>query len=94
MPILTTFRHIGDPDTLMKLAEEKVRPAVQQAGTENGQISTTVVRTEDGIMLVNLWESEAGMRRAASRIGPVAHASGLPPQQDWRMYEVLAHAQR
>jgi hypothetical protein len=94
MTILTTFKHAGDPEALMRLAEAKVRPAAQEAGAANGQISTTVVRTDDGIMLLNLWETEAGMRRAAERIGPVAQASGLPPQEDWKMYDVLAHAQR
>jgi hypothetical protein len=91
MAILTTFKHTGDPDEMFKLAEDKVRPAAQQAGGEEGQISSTIVRTSDGIMLVNLWETEEGMRRAAERIGSVARASGLPPQQDWRMYEVLHH---
>lgn len=43
MAILTMFKHTGDPDELMKLAEERVRPAVQAAGGENGQISTTIV---------------------------------------------------
>jgi Ni,Fe-hydrogenase III large subunit len=92
MAILTTFKHTGDPEEMMRLADEKVRPIAQEAGAEHGQISSTIVRTEDGIMLVNLWESEAGMRRASERIGPVARASGLPPQEDWRMYEVILHA--
>jgi hypothetical protein len=91
MAILTTFKHAGDPEELMRLADEKVRPAAQEAGAEHGQISSTIVRTDDGIMLLNLWESEAGMRRASERIGPVARASGLPPQQDWQMYEVIVH---
>jgi hypothetical protein len=94
MAILTTFKHTGDPKELFKLAEGRVRRVAQEAGGDNGQISTTIVRTEDGIMLVNLWESEEGMRRAADRIGPVAHASGLPPQEDWHMYEVLVHNER
>lgn len=94
MAILTTFKHTGDPDVMFTLAEAKVRAIAQQAGAEEGQISTTIVRTEDGIMLINLWETEAGMRRAAARVGPVARASGLPPQQEWRMYEVLHHGQR
>jgi hypothetical protein len=94
MAILTTFTHTGDPEAIMKLVREKVRPTAQEAGDEEGRISITVVRTEDGVMVVNLWESEEGMRRAAARVGPVARASGLPAPQDWRMYEVLAHAER
>jgi hypothetical protein len=91
MAILTTFKHTGDPKEMMRLAEEKVRPAAQEAGAEHGQISSTIVRTDDGIMLVNLWESEEGMRRASECIGPVAQTSGLPPQEDWQMYEVIVH---
>jgi hypothetical protein len=67
MAILTTFKHTGNPDEMLKLAEDKVRPAARQAGGEEGQISSTIVRTEDGIMLINLWETEEGMRRAVGR---------------------------
>jgi hypothetical protein len=93
MAILTTFTHTGDPDAMLKLAEEKLLSAARQAGAE-GQISSTVLRTDEGIMIVNLWETEEGMRRAAEIVGPVAHACGLPPQQDWQMCEVIRHAHR
>jgi hypothetical protein len=43
---------------------------------------------------VNLWNDEEGMRRAAEIVGPVARASGLPPMEDWQMYEVLDHMHR
>jgi hypothetical protein len=94
MAIMTTFAHTGDPEAMITLAQEKLLPAAEQAGAEEGHISSTVVRTDDGIMIVNLWDSEADMRRAAQRLGPIARASGLPPQKNWRMYEVLRHAQR
>ena len=93
MAILTTFKHTGDADEMMKLAADKVGPALREAGAEHGQLSSTIVRTSNGIMLFNLWESEAGMRRAAQHIGPIARASGLPPQEDWQMYEVILHRQ-
>jgi hypothetical protein len=48
MAILTTFKHTGDPDEMVKLAANKVRPAAQQAGAEEGQILSTWVNARRG----------------------------------------------
>ena len=94
MAVLTTFKQTGDPDAIKKIAEETLMPAIRRAGGTEGRISSAVVRTETGVMLVNLWESEEAMRRAADRVGPIVRASGMPPQDEWHMYEVLAHTER
>jgi hypothetical protein len=91
MAILTTFKVSGDPDELFALAREKIGPLAREAGVANGRIATTIARTDSGLMYVNVWENEEGMRRAAEQVGPVARDSGMPEQEDWQMYEVMLH---
>lgn len=91
MAILTTFKVPGDPDELFAKMQEKVGPAAREAGAANGRIAITILRTDDGLMFVNVWESEEGMRRTAETVGPIARDSGLPEQEDWQQYEVLLH---
>jgi hypothetical protein len=92
MAILTTFKVTGDPDELLAIAREKVAPAANDIGPANGRISATIVRTDTGLMLVNVWETEEGMQRTAEQVGPIARDSGMPQQEDWQMYEVLDRA--
>jgi hypothetical protein len=92
MAILTTFKVMGDPDELFAIAREKVGPKPNEIGAANGRISATIVRTDTGLMLVDVWETEEGMRRTAEQVGPIARDSGLPEQEDWQMYEVLDRA--
>jgi hypothetical protein len=64
---------------------------VGQLASQHGGISNTVVRTDRGIMVVNHWESEEGMEAMAAEMRPKVEATGVGPQVDWRMYEVLRH---
>ena len=45
MTILTTFKPTGDPEAMMKIAEEELLPATRQLGATEGRISLAVVRT-------------------------------------------------
>jgi hypothetical protein len=62
MAILTMFEIHGDPDEIVAVQEEKIVPEARRIATENGGISNTVVRSDNGVMVVNLWESEEGMQ--------------------------------
>jgi hypothetical protein len=90
MSILTMFEIRGDSDELLALQEEKIEPIVRPLASENGAISSTIVRTDDGLMVVNHWENEEGMERVAAEVRPQAVAAGLPEPTNWRSYEVLA----
>jgi hypothetical protein len=90
MAILTMFEVHGDPEEILATQEEKIVPEARRLAAENGGIWQTVVKTENGVMMVNLWESEEGMRRVAEQIGSVAQEAGLD-QVGWRQYEVLRH---
>lgn len=91
MSILTMFELHGDPDELFALQQEKIVPIVQPLAAQNGGISNTVVKTDDGLMIVNHWENEAGMEKVAAEVRPQALAAGLPEVTNWRQFEVLVH---
>jgi hypothetical protein len=92
MAILTMFEVHGDPDELLSKMESVVADdEMQQMAKQHGAISNTIVRTDEGIMIVNQWESEEGMRAMAAEMRPKVEGSGVAPQVDWRMYEVLRH---
>ena len=93
MAILTTFRHSGDPDALLATYHETLAPVIHEAGPANGHISTTMVRTETGLMVLSVWESEEGMRRAADQVATVARGSGMRPE-DRQIYDVVVHDHR
>jgi hypothetical protein len=91
MAILTTFKVTGDPDALLAIARTYESEA-SQVGSANGRISSTIVRTDTGLMLVNVWETEEGMERTAAHVGPIASDKGMPAIEDWQKYEVLTRA--
>jgi hypothetical protein len=90
MSILTIFELHGDPDELFAAQEEKVEPIVRPLATANGAISSTIVRTEEGLMVVNHWDTMEGMEKVSAEVRPQVEALGLPVPTNWRSYEVLA----
>ncbi len=91
MSILTMFELHGDPEQLFALQEEKLAQIVAPLAAENGGISNTVVKTDDGLMVVNHWEHEEGMEKVSAEVRPKALEMGMPAPENWRQYEVLAH---
>jgi hypothetical protein len=53
MSILTMFDILGDPDELVALQDEKADSLIRPLAEKNGGISSLVVKTENGIMVVN-----------------------------------------
>ncbi|HEX8745485.1 MAG TPA: hypothetical protein VF712_20350 [Thermoleophilaceae bacterium] len=91
MAYLTTFRIEGDPDELLRFKQEKMDPIVAPAARENGAIEHIVVRTEGGIMIVNLWETVEGSEKTAEVAAKAAQENGMPgsPPQGWESYEIV-----
>ena len=90
MAILTRFEVHGDADEILATQEEKILPEARRLAAQNGGVFQVVARTDDGVLMVNLWENEEGMRRVAEQIAPIAQEAGLQ-QVGWEQYEVLAH---
>jgi hypothetical protein len=91
MAVLTMMRLAGDPDDLFEKVRDRVDPVTARLSPKHGRIANVVVRTDDGIVVVNLWRDEAG-RQAMSEEPDVQEAvrsAGLPPPQ-FDAYEVLS----
>lgn len=93
MAILTMFEVYGDdPEDMVAKTEAAMGPDVARVAGENGAISNTIAKTDKGIMIVNLWESEEGMESFAALMRPRIEAAGAGGEQvGWRKYEVLLH---
>jgi hypothetical protein len=91
MAILTMFEIHGDPDELTAKMDQKIEPTARRAAAENGGISSTVVRIDEGILIVNHWENVEGMEEVSAEVGPIARDAGLGAPQNWRQFEVLRH---
>src|SRR2546428_10335703 len=91
MAVLSVMAIPGNPDDLVARMEAAVDPVARDKAREYGGISSTVVRTDDGIKVFNLWETEEGRHRMAEdpEIQASIRAAGLP-EPNFKGYEVLA----
>ena len=87
---MTMFEVHGDPEEILAQMDA-LESEAERLAAENGGISSTVLRTDEGLMLVNHWETEEGMEAMAAAMRPKVEATGVGPQVGWRMYEVLRH---
>ena len=92
MAVLSMMSIQGDADELVARMRETIEPVAARKAPEYGGISSTVVRTDDGIMIVNLWETEEGRHRMADdpEVQEALRQAGMPPPS-FKAYEVLAH---
>jgi len=91
MAILTMFEVHGDPDEIVAKQDEAIAPRAMELAPQTGGISNTVVKTDDGVMIVNLWEDEEGMQKFAAEIRPLAQEAGIGEQVNYQTFEVLRH---
>ena len=90
MPVLSVMSIQGNPDDLVARMEATLDPVAARKAPQYGAISSTVVRTDDGIKILNLWETEEGRHRMADdpEIQDAVRAAGFP-KPDFKGYEVL-----
>jgi|GEM_PF-217492 len=91
MPVLSVMKIEGDPDDLVARMRETVDPVAERKAPAYGAISSTIVRTDGGIKIFNLWQTEEGRHRMAEdpEIRAAVQAAGLPAPA-FTGYEVLA----
>ena len=84
----------GDAADLAAKARETIQPVAEQRAAEYGGISSTIVKTDDGIMIVNLWENEEGRQKMAAdpQVRQALSAAGFP-EPAFKAYEVIEHMQ-
>lgn len=91
MAIVTTMRLEGDPDELLRNKREIIDPISMELAPQHGGIAHICARSDDGLLIVNLWENEEGMEKVAEQVGAKAEAAGLPKPVDWHQYELVQH---
>src|SRR5207302_9150019 len=90
MAVLSVMSIHGTPDELLARMEATLDPVAARKAPQYAGISSTVVRTDDGIKILNLWETEEGRHRMADDpdVQNAIRASGFP-EPSFTGYEVL-----
>jgi len=67
MAVLATIElKVSDLSALVAAKKELMDPVADPLFAANGHVWQMVARTQDGVLLLNLWEDEAGRDRANS----------------------------
>jgi len=91
MAVLSVMSIPGNADELLARMQATLDPVAAVKAPQYGGISSTVVRTDDGIKIFNLWETEEGRHQMADDpdIQAAIRDAGFP-QPSFVGYEVLA----
>ena len=92
MAVVTLMRFAGDPDELYAKVRDEVDPVTNRLSPKHGRLANVVARTDEGILVINLWESEEGRRAMAEEpeVQQAVGGAGLP-RPDVEVLEVLVH---
>ena len=91
MPVVSIMRVSGDPDTLAAGIRDHIAPVAEQYAEKHGGLLNVVARTDDGVMVINLWQNDAGRHAMAEEpeIQAALRAANFP-EPHFEGYEVLA----
>jgi hypothetical protein len=89
--VVSIMKFAGDPEEL-KTQMGNVEEVASRKAADYGGVSSTVVRTDDGIMVINMWSDEEGRHRMAEdpEIRQAIQDAGMPAPSA-KGYEVLEH---
>ena len=89
--VVSIMEFPGDPMEL-QAQMSGIEELARRKAADYGGVSSTVVKTDDGIMLINMWDSEEGRHRMGEdpEIRQALADANLPPPSA-KGYEVLAH---
>jgi hypothetical protein len=90
MAVVSIMRMQGDPAELASKLREHLRPVGRELAPTHGGLGNIVARTDDGVMVINLWENEEGRHAMAEepKIQEALRAGGFP-QPAFEGYEIL-----
>ena len=91
MAVLSMMRFDGDPDELFAKVSETVDPVTARLSPKHGRLANVVARTDEGILVINLWAHEEGRQAMAQEpeVQQAVGSAGLPPPR-FDAHEVLA----
>ena len=64
MQRLTIIRSSGDPEKLLAAKREHIDPVMKRKAPEYGNLLHVAAQTPEGMLVINLWESEEGSEQA------------------------------
>ena len=81
MAVVSMMKFSGDSDELAAKLLEHVRPVGMELAPKHGGLGTIIARTDDGVMVINLWETEEGRHAMAEEpaVKEALQAGGFPP---------------
>jgi hypothetical protein len=89
--VVSILEFSGDPAELREKMSN-VEEVASRKAAKYGGISSTLVKTDDGVMIINMWDSEDGRHRMADdpEVRQAIQDAGMPPPAG-KGYEVLQH---
>jgi hypothetical protein len=89
--VVSMMEFSGDPEELMSKMSA-VEEIASRKAADYGGVSSTIVRTDDGIMIINMWSDAEGRHRMAEdpEIRQSLQDAGMPPPSA-KGYEVIKH---
>jgi hypothetical protein len=90
MQVLSIMKMQGDPNEILANMKE-VEDIASRKAPEYGGISNTVVKTDDGIMIINLWGDEEGRHKLAADPEIKAALQKIDMRPDFKAYEVMRY---
>lgn len=90
MAVVSMMRIQGNADELAAKLREHVAPVGRELAPKHGGLGTIVAKTNDGLMIINLWKSEDGRHAMAGepKVQEALQAADFPPPA-FEGYEVL-----
>jgi hypothetical protein len=90
MAVISMMRMEGDPDELATAMRENLRPVAARLAAKHGGLGNIVARTPDGILVINLWETDEGRHAMAQEpeIREAVAAAGIGSPQ-FEAFEVI-----
>jgi hypothetical protein len=81
MSVVSMMRIPGDADQLEASAREHLGEVTERLGEKHGRILSIAAKTDDGLLLINVWENEEGRHAIAEEpeIQEALRAAGFPP---------------
>jgi hypothetical protein len=89
--VVSMLEFSGDPDELQSQMSN-VEEVASRKAADYGGVSSTVVRTDDGIMIINMWSDTEGRHKMAEdpEIRQAIQDAGLPAPAA-KGYDVIQH---
>jgi hypothetical protein len=80
MAVLSMMRVQGDPEALAAGVREHLVPVGERLAEKHGGLFNVVAKTDDGVLIVNLWETDEGRHAMAAEpeVQAAVQAAGLP----------------